>query len=105
MAATKIGHTLARGLGIKLDYRNELNDEILRGESVFSSTTTTSYVEEEPTAAEWIEGVLPSGHELVQYTRSLFPFLAWIGSYNLQWLAGDLVAGMQCISNVRFSSC
>jgi solute carrier family 26 (sodium-independent sulfate anion transporter), member 11 len=93
MAATKVGHALAKGLGIKLNYRNELNDEIRRGESVFSTTTADTYVEEEPTSLEWVEGVLPSGHDLVQYARSLFPFLNWIGSYNLQWLAGDLVAG------------
>jgi len=93
MASTKVGHALAKGLGIKLNYRNELNDEIRRGESVFSSTTADTYVEEEPTSLEWVQDTLPSGHDLVQYTRSLFPFLHWIGSYNLQWLAGDLVAG------------
>jgi len=97
MASTKVGHALAKGLGIKLNYRNELNDEIRRGESVFSSTTADTYVEEEPTSLEWVQGVLPSGHDLVQYTRSLFPFTHWIGSYNLQWLAGDLVAGTQTI--------
>jgi solute carrier family 26 (sodium-independent sulfate anion transporter), member 11 len=95
MAANKVGRALAKGLGIRLNYRNELNDEIRRGESVFSTTTADTYVEEEPTTLEWFHDVLPSGHELVQYTRSLFPFLNWIGSYNLQWLAGDLVAGKQ----------
>jgi sodium-independent sulfate anion transporter 11 len=93
MAATKIGHGLAKVLGIKLNYRNELNDEIRRGESVFSTQTADTYVEEEPTSIEWVQDVLPSGSELVQYCRSLFPFLAWIGRYNAQWLAGDLVAG------------
>lgn len=95
MAATKIGHTLAKYLGIKLDYRNELlDDEIRRGESVFSSKTADAYVEQEPTSLEWIRETLPSGPELVTYTRSLFPFTHWIGRYNLQWLAGDLVAGI-----------
>ncbi|KAH8676738.1 putative sulfate permease 2 [Tricladium varicosporioides] len=94
MAATKIGHGLAKALGIKLHYRNELNDEIRRGESVFSSQTAATYVEEEPRSIEWVQDTLPSGPELVEYCRSLFPFLAWIGSYNLQWLAGDLVAGI-----------
>ncbi|KAH6675584.1 sulfate transporter family-domain-containing protein [Halenospora varia] len=94
MAATKVGHGLAKALGIKLHYRNELNDEIRRGESVFSSQTAATYVEEEPRSIEWVQDTIPSGHELVEYCRSLFPFLAWIGSYNLQWLAGDLVAGI-----------
>jgi len=98
MAASKVGRALAKGLGIRLNYRNELNDEIRRGESVFSTTTADTYVEEEPTTLEWVHGILPSGHELVQYTRSLFPFLDWMGSYNLQWLAGDLVAGKQSTS-------
>lgn len=93
MAATKIGHGLAKVLGIKLDYRNELDDEIRRGESVFSSKTADTYVETEPTSAEWIRETIPSRHEMGVYARSLFPFTHWIGRYNLQWLAGDLVAG------------
>jgi sodium-independent sulfate anion transporter 11 len=93
MAATKIGHGLAKGLGIKLNYRNELDEEIRRGESVFSTQTADTYVEEEPTSAEWVREVIPSGHDLAVYARSLFPFTHWIGRYNLQWLAGDLVAG------------
>ena len=93
MAATKIGHGLAKGLGIKLNYRNELDEEIRRGESVFSTQTADTYVEEEPTSAEWVREVIPSGHDLAVYARSLFPFTQWIGRYNLQWLAGDLVAG------------
>jgi sodium-independent sulfate anion transporter 11 len=101
MAATKIGHGLAKVLGIKLNYRNELDDEIRRGESVFSSKTADTYVEEEPTSSEWIHDTLPSGHDLVEYTRSLFPFLNWIGSYNLQWLAGDLVAGKHTRVKIR----
>jgi sodium-independent sulfate anion transporter 11 len=100
MAATKVGHILAKGLGIKLNYRDELNHEIRRGESVFSTSTADTYVEEEPTSVEWIRDTLPSGHDLVQYTRSLFPFTAWIGSYNVQWLIGDLVAGKHIHLNI-----
>jgi sodium-independent sulfate anion transporter 11 len=90
MAATNVGRTLAKFLGIKLHCRNELDEDILRGESFLSVDT---YVEEEPGSVEWLIDLLPSGHDLIQYARSLFPFLGWIGSYNLQWLAGDLVAG------------
>ncbi|KAG4033457.1 hypothetical protein MFRU_005g04610 [Monilinia fructicola] len=95
MAATKIGHGLAKALGIKLNYRDELNSqEILRGESVFSIQTADTFVEEEPTTLEWFQDTLPDRHELAAYVRSLFPFLSWIGCYNLQWLFGDLVAGI-----------
>ena len=95
MATTrvKVGHALAKVLGIKLQYRNELNEGIRRGESVFSSQTTDSYVEEEPRSEQWIGEVIPNGRDVVHYFRSLFPFLDWIGRYNLQWLLGDLVAG------------
>jgi sodium-independent sulfate anion transporter 11 len=102
--ATKIGHGLAKVLGIKLQYRNELNEEILRGESVFSSQTANSYVEDGPHSEEWVREVLPSGHDVVQYCRSLFPFLNWIGRYNLQWFAGDLVAGMHYLVVKSFPS-
>lgn len=91
---TKIGHGLAKGLGIKLQYRNELDEGIRRGESVFSSATSDTFVEEEPHSIEWLRSITPTGKTVVHYLRSLFPFLSWIGRYNVQWLAGDLVAGM-----------
>ncbi|KAG4439864.1 hypothetical protein IFR05_004640 [Cadophora sp. M221] len=94
MAATKVGHALAKGLGIKLNYRNELDDEIRRGESVFSTQTADTYVEQEPHAIDWVREVTPSGSDLRQYLWSLFPFLHWITRYNAQWAAGDMVAGI-----------
>lgn len=104
MAATKVGHALAKVLGIKLEYRNELlDDEIRRGESVFSSKTADTYVEEEPTSLEWVRETIPSGPELITYARSLFPFTHWIGRYNLQWLAGDLVAGKSITTIIPFA--
>lgn len=94
---TQIGHGLAKVLGIKLDYRNETSiagiDKTTRGESVFSVSSADSYVEEEPTVQEWLRDTTPSGRQMLQYLQSLFPFTHWIGRYNLQWLAGDLVAG------------
>ncbi|OLN94352.1 Sulfate permease 2-like protein 2 [Colletotrichum chlorophyti] len=89
---TKIGHGLAKVLGIKLD-RPE-NEEILRGESVFSVQSSDTFVEEEPTTIEWLLDLTPTGKELTDYVRSLFPFLNWIGYYNWQWAIGDLVAGI-----------
>lgn len=52
-----------------------------------------SYNETEPTILEWIKSIKPSGSEIIDYVVSLFPFSTWITSYNLQWFAGDLVAG------------
>ncbi|CAO1623434.1 unnamed protein product [Parajaminaea phylloscopi] len=34
------------------------------------------------------------GSRLAAYLDSLFPFTKWIGSYNLQWLVGDVIAGV-----------
>jgi len=92
---SRVGHGIAKALGIKLDYRNELGKEgITRGESVFSVSSADTYVEEEPTVWEWLASVIPSARAWAQYFRSLFPFVRWLPFYNLQWLAGDLVAGM-----------
>lgn len=91
--STKVGHTLAKGLRIKLNYHNGPNDPTTRGESVFSVSTADTYVEEEPTAVEWILTVIPSLKDIGNYFYSLFPFLRWIHRYNVQWLMGDLVAG------------
>ena len=91
---TKVGHGLAKILGIKLHYRNPTGkDDTTRGESVFSVSSADTYVEQEPTSLEWIQEVLPTGRGLLRYAYNLFPFIHWIGRYNAQWFYGDLVAG------------
>ena len=97
--ATKFGHGLAKVLGIKLHYRDPTGEaRITRGESVYSVSSADTYVEEEPTALEWIKGVAPSSRTFTNWGQSLFPFTQWIGRYNLQWLSGDLVAGQTLCS-------
>ena len=93
--STKIGHGLAKVLGIKLDYRDPLgtNTSLSRGESVFSVSSADTYVEEEPDVFEWLREIMPTGEGLRKYCYNLFPFIHWIGRYNAQWLFGDLVAG------------
>ena len=88
----KTGHFLAKILGIKLQYRDPA-DPVTRGESAFSVDTAETYYEAEPTTAEWIRDNTPSQRDIGLYFYHLFPFLQWIGRYNLQWLAGDLIAG------------
>ena len=90
---TKIGHGLAKVLGIQLQYRDELGQDLTRGESVFSVESADSFVEEEPRTIDWLRDTVPDGHDLLRYGRNLFPFTHWIGRYNVQWLVGDLVAG------------
>ncbi|KAJ5788682.1 sulfate anion transporter [Penicillium paradoxum] len=96
---SKLGHALAKGLGIKLAYRDPLGattDPVTRGESTFSMGTvdTYSYNEPEPTSIDWIREIIPTGPEFGRYLINLFPFVTWIGNYNLQWLWGDLIAGI-----------
>jgi sodium-independent sulfate anion transporter 11 len=92
---SKVGHGVAKVLRLKVPAKQQ-HDPVTRGESAFSAGTydTYSYVEPEPTAAEWFREILPSGREIGLYFYRLFPFLAWITRYNVQWLIGDLVAGM-----------
>lgn len=90
---TKIGHGLAKFFSIELQKPQPYEDEVTRGESVRSTDT---FVEEPPTAGEYFRELAPSGKEVLAYLKSLFPFLYWIGKYNMQWFAGDLVAGQSC---------
>lgn len=93
--ATKVGHALAKGLGIKLDYRNPTAAPgVSRGESTYSIGEADTYYEEEPSSIDWLLGLIPSGRDMINYFISLFPFIKWIHRYNLQWLQGDLIAGI-----------
>lgn len=92
-SSTKIGHGLAKALGIKLQKPEPYPDGVTRGESVLSVQTTDTFVEEPPTTAEFLRETIPDGQQVRDYIWSLFPFLHWIGFYNVQWLLGDLVAG------------
>lgn len=91
--STKIGHGLAKVLDIKLQYRDELGQNLTRGESVYSVSSADTFVEEEPRTIDWIRETVPDGHDLLHYAYGLFPFTHWITRYNVQWLIGDLVAG------------
>ncbi|CAG9981914.1 unnamed protein product [Clonostachys byssicola] len=52
------------------------------------------YVEQEPTVREYFQEITPSLAQVGHYFYRLFPFLSWIGNYNLTWLTGDLIAGI-----------
>ncbi|KAL4779286.1 sulfate transporter family-domain-containing protein [Aspergillus varians] len=92
---SKAGHLAAKVLALKLPEKQN-HDPVTRGESTFSAGTfdTYSYVEPEPTTAEWLAEVTPTRRQVGLYFYRLFPFLAWITRYNTQWLIGDLVAGI-----------
>lgn len=90
--STKIGHGLAKGLGINVNYRNDATQNLSRGESIASSTD--NYVEGEPTVGDYWRSIAPNGGTVKHYFRELFPFLNWITRYNTTWATGDLIAGM-----------
>ncbi|KAL4730023.1 hypothetical protein ACLX1H_002053 [Fusarium chlamydosporum] len=89
---TKLGHGLAKILGIKLEEQNQ--NQHVETHSVLPAQNGNSFYETEPTSAEWVKEQIPSKQDLITYGVSLFPFLNWISHYNLQWFAGDLVAGI-----------
>lgn len=92
--STKVGHGLAKSLGINLDQHNPPEDKLTRGESAYSVDTADTYVEQEPHAIDWLRELAPTGRDVVNYCHNLFPFTRWILRYNLQWFFGDLVAGI-----------
>lgn len=90
----KAGRVVAKALGIKLQENDPYKDLERPGASMLSDHTGQTFVEEPPHVLEFVKELAPSGKEVYEYVLSLFPFLSWIGRYNLQWLIGDLVAGM-----------
>ncbi|OAA49380.1 sulfate permease [Metarhizium rileyi] len=92
---TKTGHALAKILGIKLeDPSKQAINSTAREGSILSFQSGDSFVEGPPTASEWLHGQIPARQEISTYVASLFPFLSWTGHYNLQWFAGDIIAGI-----------
>lgn len=106
-ASTKVGHGIAKVLMLKLDERRPKGDDVTRGESTFSVSTAEPYVEKEPTAAEWLREIFPTGKGMLHWFLHLFPFAHWITRYNAQWLYGDLVAGKlhPVLASIRSATC
>ncbi|KAK4943813.1 hypothetical protein LTR10_016716 [Elasticomyces elasticus] len=84
-SSSKLGHGLAKVLGLDLGERTAHKEAITRGESTYSVNTADTYVEEEPRTIDWLRDLVPSSAFWLRY---------WITRYNLQWLYGDLVAGI-----------
>jgi len=91
MAPNNLGRFLAKILFIDLDYRKE--DKEVPGSGATSVASVETYVEREPTVAEWLSQFVPSAAGFKRYVISLFPFWDWIFHYNLTWLLGDIIAG------------
>ncbi|EAS33867.1 sulfate permease [Coccidioides immitis RS] len=90
--AQKVGHGLAKVLGIKLEKPDA--DPVTRGESTFSTGSGDTFVEHEPSSIDWLAECVPSGRQVLMFIVNIFPFLRWLTRYNVQWFLGDLVAGV-----------
>ncbi|CAI7585735.1 unnamed protein product [Penicillium palitans] len=83
--STRVGHAFAKLLRIDLGPTpSPIRDQ----------ARTYGYYEHEPTVGDWFRGHTPTAPQVRRYIWGLFPFLHWIGYYNVQWLIGDLVAGI-----------
>ena len=60
------------------------------------------YLEDEPSIAEWLKDLVPTGAGVAQYSQSLFPPISWLKRYNASWLLGDMIAGKRCQSPALF---
>jgi len=67
-------------------------------EATARETMGQTYIEEDPSVAEWFGGLVPSSQGVAEYVRELFPCVQWVTRYNVSWLVGDIIAG-----NSRFS--
>lgn len=87
------GRFLAKALGIKLEDSPNFLVETFHSEGSEFSAEHDTFLEESPTTIEFLRDLVPSGKALAAYGKSLFPCISWLPSYNLHWLAGDVVAG------------
>lgn len=62
-------------------------------EQIARETICESFLEEDPSVAEWFRDLVPSSQGVAEYVSELFPCRKWLGRYNVQWLMGDAVAG------------
>ena len=95
MSQTKVGRSLAKAVGIDVDYRTRDEPQDLVNSAAESIRSVAEpYYEEEPTIREVVHSLLPTKESTSSYLRSLFPFLSWIFHYNLTWAFGDFIAGV-----------
>lgn len=94
--SSKIGYGLAKILHIDLQEEENYKQQLTRGDSVYSLGPDAEdvYVEAEPTVMEYFQQFAPTWSGAGKYLLGFFPFITWIGRYNLKWGYGDLVAGL-----------
>ncbi|KAG6033867.1 hypothetical protein E4U41_006776 [Claviceps citrina] len=86
MAAPSIKDRLAKAVGYDSDDRGD--------DDVPSISNADLFIEHEPTVGEFLAEITPTIGGVARYIKRLFPFIDWIGKYNLTWFIGDLIAGV-----------
>ncbi|OTA97857.1 hypothetical protein M434DRAFT_64974 [Hypoxylon sp. CO27-5] len=93
MVASKILHTLARGLGIDVNAHKRTVPDNLVQQSAELISPFEPFVEEPPTVKGWILNQGISRRGVLSYCIGLFPFVSWIRQYKPRWLFADVIAG------------
>lgn len=84
MAATTTKDRLTKAFGLKEEDRDS---------DVPSISNADPFIEREPTVTEFLQEIAPSVQSVGNYIYNLFPFIHWIGKYNVTWFIGDFIAG------------
>ncbi|KAI1412528.1 sulfate permease II [Hypoxylon sp. FL1857] len=93
MVASRIGSALGKGLGIDVDaHKSQVPDNLVRRGAELISPSEP-FIEELPTIKGWFLSQASNGRDIVSYVVGLFPFVKWIGRYNMRWLFADAAAG------------
>ncbi|POR35580.1 Sulfate permease 2 [Tolypocladium paradoxum] len=80
------------GIDVNERYSTVPQDLDSRARDVLGPAHT--YLEDEPSVAEWFKDLAPTRAGATRYVKALFPSASWIRRYNLRWLLGDIVAGI-----------
>lgn len=62
-------------------------------QKIAQDTIGDTFLEDDPSVAEWFQDLVPTGSDIAVYFHNLFPSAVWIRRYNLHWLLGDAIAG------------
>src|ERR1700753_1795622 len=91
--ASKVDNII-RTLPIIGQYKQDRERREIQDNYFVTLHSNAGYLESEPTVLGWLKSKGPSKQGTVKYFSDTFPFLKWIPNYNLQWLVGDIVAGL-----------
>ncbi|QBZ59493.1 hypothetical protein PoMZ_04454 [Pyricularia oryzae] len=90
----------AKAVGIDQDAKSRHLPHDLKARALGAVMPLDPFFEEDPTVKEWLLEQRPTLAGTSRYIASLFPFVRWIGHYNLQWLMGDVIGGKYFVNGI-----